>query len=59
MSEEHQVRTKSGKYYVVKVSGGYYYVSKPGRGSIASAKSMSDALAIIENDAGEKVGSVS
>ena len=59
MSEEHQVRTKTGKYYVIKVSGGTYYISKPGRGSIASAKGMSDALALIENDAGEKVASVS
>jgi hypothetical protein len=59
MSEEHHVRTKSGKFYIIKVSTEKYYISKPGRGSIASAKSMADALAIIENDSGEKIASVS
>jgi hypothetical protein len=58
---EHKVRTKGGNIYYVRFSGGIYYVKKPGwlgNTSVASASSMSDALAIVENDAGEKIGTV-
>jgi hypothetical protein len=59
---EHQVKTRSGKYYYIEESGGSFYVRKPGwmgRVSVGSAKSMAIALAIIEKDAGEEVSSVS
>jgi hypothetical protein len=62
MSAEHEVKTKSGKYYYIEESGGKYYVRKPGdffRHSVGTANSMTNALALVENDAGSKVTSVS
>jgi len=61
MAEEHEVKTRSRKYYHIEESGGTFYVRKPGwagRISIGSTRSMATALALVENDAGEKIKSV-
>jgi hypothetical protein len=58
MAEEHQVWTKNDKFYRIRKSGGYFYVSQPGR-SMGWTKTMADALAMVENDSGSEVRSVS
>jgi len=61
MAVEHEVKTRSGKYYYIEESGGSFYARKPGwagRISVGSTGSMATALALVESDAGEKVKSV-
>lgn len=63
MATDHEVKTVSGKRYRIREEGGYFYVSSPswgfGRHQHGRTTSMATALAIIKNDAGEKISSVS